>query len=640
MLIPKQGWNREFILFQDISRCHSFLLNRFHSLMFSETIKSSILAFSILSIIGFAVYANSLDVPFYLDDFRNITENRHVRIDTISFATLYDAAFKSPLVTRPVANSSFALNYFFHQDDVFGYHLVNIAIHVVTSFFLYLFFSATLSSPALCARYRNVHLLPLFASLLWLVHPLHTSSVTYVVQRMVLLAVMFYMLALLCYVKGRVAGLGKHRLGWFTCSLLSAVLAMGSKEIAVTLPFFIFLYEWYFFQDLDRKWLYKKLWVVGVFLVTVAIIYAFYAGSFSSILASYVNRPFTLLERVYTELRIVLYYIGLLLYPNPSRLNLDHYVSVSSSLFNPVTTVLSGMGIILALVLSVIVAKKQRLVSFAILWYLGNLVIESSFFGLELIFEHRTYLPSVLVIFALTVLVTEYVRPKQLAIASLLGILALYSYWTIERNTMWRDPVLFWADSVTKSPQKARPYMNLSVALRERGNIDEAIIASQKAITKDPRFINAYVGLGAAYVEKGELERAETQYLKALQMMPDYAEVYNALGVLYLNQGKVKEAVNAFNENLRLDPGDINALVNRASIMAYQGAFVEAIADFQKALDSGGRNADILFNLAVAYARNGEGDKAILALEEVLLLNPGDKQALRNLEQFRLRQQN
>ncbi len=603
--------------------------------MFSESTRSSVAAFFLLAIVGFSVYANSLDVPFYLDDFRNITENLHVRINSVSFGTLYDAAFKSPLVTRPVANISFALNYFFHQQEVFGYHLVNIAIHVLTSFILYLLFSVTLSTPTLLARYRNIHLLSFFASFLWLVHPLHTSSVTYIVQRMVILAVMFYVLALFCYAKGRMAGSWKLQWGWMSCSLFSATLAMGSKEIAATLPVIIFLYEWYFFQDLDRKWLFRKLWLIGLFLVFVVGSYILYAGNLDAFFASYENRPFTMLERIYTELRVVLYYINLLLYPNPNRLNLDQYVSVSTSLIHPITTVLSAVGIIIALVLSVIIAKKQKLVSFAILWFLGNLVIESSFLGLELIFEHRTYLPSIFVIFVLTALIYEYIRPKQFAIVFLVSAIALCSYWTIQRNKLWRDPVLFWSDSAAKSPEKARPYMNLSVALRERGDIDEAIIASQKAISIDSRFVNGYVGLGAAYVEKGDFASAEAQYLQALEMMPSYAEVYNALGVLYIKQGRINEAVAAFDQNLRLDPADVNALVNRASIKAHQGDFVEAITDFHKALEVGGINPDILFNLGVTYTRNKNTAKAIQVFEEVLRLNPGDRQARTHLEQLR-----
>lgn len=605
--------------------------------MFSDTFKSSVLVFIILSVAGFAVYANSLDVPFYLDDFRNITENSHVRINTVSFSTLCDAAFKSPLATRPVANVSFALNYFLHQENVFGYHLVNIVMHVCTGFFLYLLFSVTLSTPALLSRYRDVRLVSFFAALLWLVHPLHTGSVVYIVQRMVIMAVMWYVLSLLCYAKGRMAPAGARRWGWLSGSFFCAVLAMGAKEIAVTLPFVIFLYEYYFFQDLDWKWLRGKLWLAGIFLLFGAIVVTLYGGSLDALSAVYEKRPFTMLERVYTEFRVVLLYLSLILYPDPSRLNLDHYITVSHSLFDPVATVLSVGAIILALIAAVFSAKKQRLLSFAIFWYLGNLVLESSLLGLELIFEHRTYLPSIFVIFVGTVLLNELIRSRRLAIALFAVVIVVCSYWTVKRNEMWRDPVLFWTDSVAKSPRKARPYMNLSVALRERGEIDKAVIASRKAISIDPRFVNGYVGLGAAYAEKEDLVGAEAQYLKALQMMPEYAKVYNALGVIYLKQGKVKKALAAFDENLRLDPNNVNALVNRASTLASQGYFSAAIADFHQALEAGGRNPDILFNLAVTYVRKGDTANAIQAFEEVLRYNPRDRDALVYLEQLRSR---
>lgn len=593
-------------------------------------------ALVILLLAAAGVYAGSFDVPFYLDDFRHITENRHVRIESLTLAELYDAAFKSPLATRPAANVSLALNYYFHRDAVFGYHLTNVVIHGMTGFFLYLLFSLTLSSPPLRGRFRHERVISLAAALIWLTHPLHTGSVIYVVQRMVLLAVLFYVLALVCYIKGRVAGPGGKRLAWFAGALLSAVLAMGSKEIAATLPMVIFLYEWYFFQDLDARWLRRNIVFVAGFLLAVVLAYVLYTGSLKAILAGYEKRPFTLPQRLYTELRVVWFYIGLLLYPNPAKFNLDHSISLSGSLFSPATTALSAAGIILALAASFVTAKKQRIFSFAVLWYLGNLVIESSVLGLELIFEHRTYLPSIFVVFALTLWAAEHVRPQKIAVGLLAAVVVLFSFWTAERVRVWRDPVLFWSDSTAKAPQKARPHINLSVVLRERGRIDEAIAAAQQAIDIDPRFVNGFVASAKAYAARGDLRRAEAQYREALRRLPDYAEVYNELGVLYAAQGRMKEAVAAFDENLRMQPDNISALVNRASIMARQGRFARAIADFNSALKAGGQNPDILFNLALAYEQNGNIDQAIDAMEKVVRLNPQDRQAEASLKRLRM----
>ena len=141
-------------------------------------------------------------------------------------------------------------------------------------------------------------------------------------------------------------------------------------------------------------------------------------------------------------------------------------------MFDPITTVLSAGGIILALVLSAFTAKKQRIVSFAILWYLGNLVLESSIWGLELIFEHRTYLPSVFVIFALVVLVNEYIRPRQFAIALLVAVVVLA---VALPGVQWR----------TAPHKRVPPSLKGPTVLMRRGQHEEAIPLFLDALKSD-----------------------------------------------------------------------------------------------------------------------------------------------------------
>lgn len=605
--------------------------------MLGYSYRSSLYVLLLFALVGFAIYANSLDVPFYLDDIRNISENNRVKIDTISFSSLSGAAFEGPIKTRPLALISFALNYYFHQSDVFGYHLVNILFHVLTCFILYLLFRITLTTPALNQKYSNKTTIAFLGALLFLVHPLHTGSVTYIVQRMVLMASLFYVVSLLCYVHGRIASAKASRTAWiwFAGSFISFLLAMGSKEIAATLPFVIFIYEWYLFRNLDRRWLYRHLWIVALLLSGLVCLFLYMGGSQAVIESGYVKRPFTLVERLLTQFRVVAFYLGLLLFPRPERLNLDHYFSVSQSLFDPVTTFFAAMLLLLLLMVSFAAARKQRVFSFAILWFLGNLVIESSVIGLELVFEHRTYLPSMFLFFSFVLLLFQYMGPRPVVYAVLIILVSLWSYWTVQRNEVWRDPVAFWSDSARKSPEKARPYMNLSVALRESGDIDGAIAASKRAIEIDPRFVNGFVGLAAAYEEKGELEKAAALYRHVLQLMPKYAEVHNMLGVVYLKQGKVFDAIMSFNESLRVKPDNVNTLVNRATAKAYLGNFAEAVADYNRALKLEGSNPNILFNLAVTYRNSGQTEMAIATFEKLLRMNPKDIEARKFLEAIR-----
>ncbi|MCE4606746.1 MAG: hypothetical protein F7B59_05370, partial [Desulfurococcales archaeon] len=370
------------------------------------------------------IYSNTFNVPFVFDDKPNILNNHYIQIKSLTLDGIKNAAFKSPCHNRPVANISFALNYYFHQYNLFGYHAVNISIHIITGILLYFFIKITLeitrekdSTPPGIKR-QEPWLIAFLTALIWATNPIQTQAVTYIVQRMTSMAAMFYILSMLMYVKGRLADKRNGKYIFFGLSILSGLLAMGSKEISATLPFFIFLYEWYFLQDLDKTWFKTKIIPLACVTLIFAILGFIYMGGhpIENILKGYETRNFTLYQRVLTEFRVVIFYISLILFPHPFRLNLDHYFSISHSLINPPTTLISLVTILGLIGLALYLAKKERIISFCILWFFGNLVIESSVIGLELVFEHRNYLPSMMVCLLIVLLAFRYIKPRWIAI--------------------------------------------------------------------------------------------------------------------------------------------------------------------------------------------------------------------------------
>ena len=193
---------------------------------------------------------------------------------------------------RPVAYISFALNYYLHQYDVLGYHLVNILIHVTTGILLYLFVKTTLSLPSLRSRYESYRWTPFITALIWLVHPIQTQSVTYIVQRMNSMAAMFYVLSLLLYARARLVEEKRQKWALFGCCILAGILSLGSKEIGATLPFFIFLFEWFFFQDLSWSWV-KRYSFPLIIIVVIGFVYLG-IHPLETILTTYETRDFTL----------------------------------------------------------------------------------------------------------------------------------------------------------------------------------------------------------------------------------------------------------------------------------------------------------------------------------------------------------
>lgn len=138
--------------------------------------KRSALVLPVFVVLGFLIYSNTLDVPFHFDDEPNIVENPNIRLTGLSLKDITGACFKSACPNRPVANLSFALNYYFHKYNVTGYHAINIVIHIITGILLYFFIKTTLCIPSLRSMYKFPSSIALFAALIWLVHPIQTQS--------------------------------------------------------------------------------------------------------------------------------------------------------------------------------------------------------------------------------------------------------------------------------------------------------------------------------------------------------------------------------------------------------------------------------------------------------------------------------
>ena len=443
-----------------------------------------------LALIVILIYANTIDSPFIFDSRSNIESNPHIRISKINLNELTGAAFKSPSRKRPLSNISFALNYYLHGYNVVGFHVVNLLIHICTGFFLYFLIKSTFLTPVLESRYGNYMWISFFTAAIWMVHPLQTQSVSYVVQRMNSLCAMFYMLSILFYARFRLSRQQKNKWWLFLGCILAGALALASKQIAATLPVFIIVYEWYFFRDLDLKWLKNHIPLLAGFLLLAAVIALALLGSnpLDRVLEGYKNRDFTLTQRLLTEPRVILFYLSQLLWPHPSRLNLDHDFPLSNSLLDPMTTIFSIITIAALIGLAVVTARKQRLLSFCILWFFGNLVIESSILALEIIFEHRIYLPSMAFSLIVALAVCRWVKPAWLQAVLLCTMVTAGAIWTYERNTVYNDRITFWQDCVKKSPRKARPHNNLGVALADQGYHDEAIEKYLKALEIDPLY--------------------------------------------------------------------------------------------------------------------------------------------------------
>ena len=524
--------------------------------------------------------------PFVFDDGRNIEKNSNIRLTRLTLDNLKQAFYGGLLPNRPVAYLSFALNYYFHGYNVVGYRLVNMVIHVVTGILLYQVVKGTLNFPVVASRHPHSMWIPYIAVLIWLIHPLHSQSVTYIVQRMTSMAAMFYMLSMWLYIKARQSDGIILQMVLFTGCAISGIMTLGTKETSATLPVFIFLYEWFFFQDLRTGWLKRRaIYLIGVVILFGCVVLLYTDGQpLAKIFATYETRDFSLFQRVLTEFRVVILYLSLIFYPHPQRLNLDYDFPLSYSLIDPPATLLSLAIIIGVLALALWLAPKDRLISYCLFWFLGNLVIESTVVGIELVFEHRTYLPSMLIIVMTIILANRYLRPTVLKTICAVSVIMVFSAWTYERNSVWGSDITLWRDVVKKSPQKARPHNNLGNALKRQGKLSEAIYHFEEALRIDPNYAKAHNNLGIALAAQGDAETALTHFFLALELNPSYAEAYSNIGVTLARQGRLDEAIDHFSQALRLKPDYAKVHNNLGSALVRQGYLKEALEHFKAAL--------------------------------------------------------
>ena len=578
------------------------------------------------------IYSNALNGPFVFDDLDNIQNSRFIRLTELNPAGLHDAAFKGLHSARPLAKISFALNYYFGKYDVTGYHLVNIAIHLINGILVY--FLALLTFRQLFNTRANtekrapefsITLISLFAACIFVAHPVQVQSVTYIVQRMNSMAAMFYFLSLLLYILGRHCETPGRRWSLWSGCLCAGIMALASKQNAATLPVIILLYEWYFFRDLDIQWLQQNIRYIAGLIVVLIIIAAIYLGDNPAgrILGDYNIRDFSIGERVLTEFRVIVFYISLVFFPSPGRLNLLHDITVSRSLMDPPATLLSFLFLCGLFVLAIFLARRERLVSFCILWFFINLVIESSVIGLELVFEHRLYLPMFGIALVSSYLLFSLLSGKpRMLIACSIFLVALLGTGTFIRNQVWANDLALWSDVVAKNQNSYRAHINLGLALNQRGNKTDAIIQFRKALSLNPYSSSAHNDLGIVLKDTGHLDEAIAQYYEALQYNSAYAEAHYNLGIAYSEQGHNQLAINHYLDAIKIDPYYTKAHFNLGNTLARQGDQEKAIYHYRKVIEQDRESADAHNNLGIALADQGKLDEAIMQFNETIRINP------------------
>ena len=520
-----------------------------------------------------AVYWNSLGVPFLLDDEISIVDNP-------SLTSLRTAFFPSNEVYtggRPLLNLSFALNHLTSGGGVRGYHVTNLLIHALAALTLFALVRRTLALESADRRLRQgADPIAFGAVLLWALHPLQTESVTYISQRAESLMGLFYLLTLYAFI--RAASFPQR--WWGALAIFSCIAGMLVKEVTVTAPVVILLFDRVFlagsFQELwrRRRWLHLGLAASWVVLALTML------GTRIHVRGIGYGFDFNWSQYLRIECLTVLQYLRLAVWPG--TLTFDYGTEVPLPGAGTLTACLLGLGILAGLMAA---GWRRHAPSvflagcfFLILAPTSSIVPVAG----QPIAENRVYLPLAAVAILASIGIFR-VSAQRSVFVLLLGATALGAA-TVARNRTYDSALRIWTDTVRKLPGSSRAHLYLGTALVRAGQRSEAIGHLEEAVRLRPSYSFAHLNLASAYFLEHRNEDALRHYAIAVKLKPDDHIAQSNFGSALFAAGQKDAAIERFNTSLRLRPDYAEARVNLGITLAHLGRFDEAVAAFQETL--------------------------------------------------------
>lgn len=567
----------------------------------------------LLVLAAFAAYGNSFHGPFIFDDVPSITDNPTIRSLGSAWQPPTDAGITA--AGRPLLNVSFALNYALSGDAVWSYHALNLLIHLGAALLLYGLVRRTAESTARTSAERNAAaLVAIGAALLWLVHPLTTAAVTYVVQRAESLAA-FWMLATLSAFARSVAEPNARR--WTALAIASCFAGVATKEISAVTPLLVMLYDRTFvagsFAEALRQRARLYVALVASWLLLAALIAT--TGARGGSIGFATAMPwwhYTLQQSV-----ALIHYVRLVFWPEP--LVFDYGTPILAS----VRAALPSLVLVgAALVATVFALARAPRIGFLAAVFFLLLAPSSSVVPVatQTMAEHRLYLPLAVLVIGFCLGVQRLAGYRAIWIFS--GLAMVLGALTWQRNEIYQGPVGLWRDTVAKAPANARAHQNLGFVLAAQGDTAAAIISYWRSLDLDPNQPDALNNLGNLLLDSGHPTEARVLLHRATVANPTNAEAWNGLGNAELAHDSLDDALDAYQRAVTLAPSYAVAHSNLGLALAQRGEHDDAFASLQTAVELAPHDVVLRNNLANFLAARGRSAEAASHYQRALIDDP------------------
>jgi protein O-mannosyl-transferase len=619
-----------------------------------------------LLLAGIIVYWNSFNGDFVFDDISEIRDNPSIRVLWPPHIPMFKA---SELPTRPIPYYSFALNYAVHGAELFGYHVVNLCIHLVNALLIFLLIQATLSLSSTPESLRsNATAIAFSSAAMWVVHPLNTEAVTYIYQRIESSMTMFFLSTFYLFIRSE--GSCKRSI-WLTCSVATAAIGMGCKEVMVVVPVVIALYEYAFLRRNIRD-LIRVHWKYYTALI------ATWSILFSSIwiqIDKYGNTTHNAWQHLITQPQVIFHYLRLSFLPFGQSIDLGWRPNVDFLSGQPEFTIL----LIVVFAAFCLYPAYPRAMFLPCLFFIV-LSPTSSFVPVaDLADEYRMYLPLAAITTGLStglvISLSAFERYRRGVAAKTapvvfwllvtLGCLAL-GLKTVQRNVLYQDKLTLWRDTVEQSPMNPRAHTMLAVVCLERTLPETALWHSMAALSLEPGYPFAELNAGLSWLEMGRPEEAVTHFRRIIEQndASSICRAENNLGLALLKLNQREEAIVHFRRAIALNDGFANAYLNLGNALRQQSE-VDAIEMYRKAIEVNpeyseaynnlglmltktqpeealnlfkrairldARNASAYSSMGNLFTRREQFDDAIQCYRKALEIDPSHAQAQHNLD--------
>ena len=577
-----------------------------------------------------AAYANTFGVPLLLDDEITVANNPSIHdlrnIGRVLSPDIFTTA------SRPLLNLTFAINYAWTGQKVWSYHVVNLAVHVLAGLVLFGIVRRTLLAPSLRERW-GAGALPLGALIaaVWSLHPVQTESVTYLSQRAESLMGLFYLLTLYLFIRSTNSS---RPAVWWAWSVTACCCGMATKEVMVTAPLMVLLYDRAFIASSFRQALAKRSgFYLGLGATWIFLAFLMKDGNLKNQSAGFQTGASWVAYGL-TELKAVTEYLKLSIWPHP--LVFDYGSDFFAPKFGQWAPFAVAIGILA--VAAAITWHRSKALGFAAVGFFVLLLPTSSVVPVagQPMAENRMYLPLAAVVTLVAVAGCAWAGRRALMGLAITGV-ALAGL-TLRRNHDYRSVASIWEDTVAKQPTSSRAHNNLANALMKiPERVPDAILHFQRALQIKPDYGDAHDNLANVLIKiPGRIPEAFAHYQEALRIRPAALTHYNLANLLVTIPDRIPEALAHYERAIQLKPSFAEAHGNLAyALSEIPGRAEEALAHFHEALRLKPDYADAHNNLAILLANTGHIEEATRHVELALKFDPDHRNARINLEKLR-----